>query len=98
VILCETKGIPRPYCNQPLTIVAQRTGHHILDAMRLRRAPDHNIEPSTRLRRKKVRAEGGQVRAGHDAARGGVRLVLATAGLGGTWGAEKERAVEVEDE
>ena len=66
--------------------------------MRLRRAPNHNVEPSTRLRRKEVRAEGSQVRTGHDAAQRGVRLVLAAAGLGGAWGAEEERAVQVEDE
>ena len=73
--------------------------------MRLRRAPDHNIEPSTRLRRKKIRAKGTEIGTWHDAAWGSLRvcmlsrllvLVLNAVGfLGGTLGAEEECAVEV---
>jgi hypothetical protein len=96
VISCETKGIPRPYGNQPLTIVAKRMQHHILNAMRLCRAPNHNIEPITRLRRKKIRAKGSEVGTRHDAAWGRVRLLVVTAvGFEGTWGAEEECAIEV---
>ena len=66
--------------------------------MRLRRAPDHDVEPCTRLGREEIRAKSSEVRPTHDAARGRVRLVLAPRGLGGTWGAEEQRAVQVQHE
>ena len=72
--------------------------HHILDAVRLRRAPYHDVEPCTRLGREEIRAKSSEVRSAHDAARSRVRLVLAAGGLGGTRRAEEERAVEVQHE
>lgn len=72
VTFCETEGIPRPCGDEPLTIVAKRMQRHILNAMWLCRAPNHNIEPSARLRRKKIRAKGSEVGTGHNAAWGRV--------------------------
>jgi hypothetical protein len=97
----EPERVPRPYGDEPLTTVSKSMGHHILNAMRLRRAPYHNVKPSARLRRKEIRAKGGEVRTTHDAARGRMGrllmvVVMASAeGPGGTRGAEEERAVEV---
>jgi hypothetical protein len=81
MILCEPEGIPRPYGDELISIVAESMQHHILDTMRLRRAPDHNVEPNTRLGRKDICAEGGEVRSGHDASRRGTLMVLALAAV-----------------
>ena len=75
VILCKPEGIPRPYSDELIPIVTKSMRHHILHAVRLRRAPNHNVEPRARLRRKEIRAKGGEIGAGHDAARGR-KLVL----------------------
>ena len=66
--------------------------------MRLRGAPDHDVQPSARLRREEIRAEDGEIRAGHDAAGRGVLMALAAGGLGRARGAEEEGAVEVQYE
>jgi hypothetical protein len=97
MILFEPEGVPRPYGDELISIAAESMRHHIIDAMGLRRAPDHDVEPNTRLRRKNICTEGSEVRARHDAARRGTLmvLVLATIGLRNARGAEEERAVEV---
>ena len=66
--------------------------------MGLRRAPDHDVEPSARPRREEIRAEGGEIRAGHDAAGRGVLMASASVGLGSAQGAEEEGAVEIQNE
>lgn len=98
VIILESERVPRPYGDETLTIVSKRMQHHILDAVRLCGAPDHDVEPCASLRREEIRAKSSKVRSAHDAARGRVRQVLAAEGLGGTRGAEEERAVEVQHE
>jgi len=64
----------------------------------LRRAPDHDVQPSARPRREEIRAEGGEIRAGHDAAGRGVLMASAAVGLGSARGAEKEGPVEIQNE
>jgi hypothetical protein len=81
MILCEPEGVPRPYGDELISIAAESMQHHVLDAVGLRRAPDHNVEPNTRLRRKDVCAEGGEVWSGHDAARRGTLVVLVLAAV-----------------
>ena len=68
--------------------------------MGLRRAPDHDVEPSARPRREEIRAEGGEIRAGggHDAAGRGVLMASAAIGLGSARGAEEEGAIEIQNE
>jgi hypothetical protein len=63
----------------------------------LRRAPDHDVEPSARPRREKIRAEGGEIRAGHDATGRGVLMASAAVGPESARGAE-EGAVEIQNE
>ena len=97
VIPCKPEGISRPYGEKFISIATKSMQDHILYAMRLRRAPDHDVEPSAGLWRKEIRAKGGEIRAGHDAARCRVLIVLVVAaiGLGNSRGAEEEAAVEV---
>ena len=95
MILGEPEGISRPYGDKLISIATKGMRHHIFDAVRLRRAPDHDVEPSARLRRKEIRAKRGEIRAGHDAARCRVLVVLAAIGPGDSRGAEEEAAVEV---
>ena len=66
--------------------------------MGLRRAPDHDVEPSARPRREEIRAEGGEIRAGHDAAGRRVLMASAAIGLGSARGAEEEGAIEIQNE
>jgi hypothetical protein len=97
VILCEPEGISGPYSEQLVSIVTKSVQDHILDAVGLGRAPDHDVEPSASLGRKEIGAKGGEIRAGHDAARCRVLIVVVEAaiGLGDSRGAEEEAAVEV---
>jgi hypothetical protein len=59
VVLCEPEGISRPYSEKFVSIATKSMQDHILDAVRLRRAPDHDVEPSAGLRCKEIRAKGG---------------------------------------
>ena len=97
MILGKPEGIPRPYSDELIPIVTKSMRHHILYAMRLSRAPNHDVEPRTRLRRKEIRAKGGEIGAGHDTTRGRilVLVVVATIGLGDPRGAQEKAAVEV---
>ena|SRR5260221_3738823 len=97
VILCKPEGISRPYGEKLVSIATKSMQDHILDAVGLRRAPDHDVEPSAGLGRKEIRAKGGEIRTGHDAARCRVLMlvVVAAIGLGNSRGAEEEAAVEV---
>jgi len=100
VILGKPEGISRPNSEKLISIATKRMQHHILDAVRLRRAPDHDVEPSARLRRKDICAKSGEIGAGHDAAGGRVLMVVVVAaiGLGDSRGAEEEAAVQVQHE
>ena len=66
--------------------------------MELCRAPDHDVEPSARPRCEEIRAGGGEIRAGHDAAGRGVLMTSAAVGLGSARGAEEEGAIEIQNE
>jgi hypothetical protein len=76
VTLGEPEGVSCPYGDELISIVTKSMQDHILDAMWLGRAPNHDVEPGTRLRRKDIRAECGEVRTGHDAARRGTLILL----------------------
>jgi hypothetical protein len=100
MVLREPERVSRPYRDETITITTKCMLHHILDAVRLRRAPDHDVEPGLRLGGKEIRAKGGEVWPAHDAARCGTLelVVLAAGGLGWPRGAEEESAIEVQDE
>jgi hypothetical protein len=98
VILGEPEGVPRPYGEKLVSIAAKSIQHHIIDAVGLRRAPDHDVQPSARPRREKIRAERGEIGAGHDAAGRGVLMASAAVGLGSARGAEEEGAIEIQNE
>jgi hypothetical protein len=66
---------------------------HVVDAVRLRGAPDYDIKLCTRAGRKKVCTERGEVRAGHHAARRKAQVALASGGTRGSQGVQEERAV-----
>jgi len=95
VILGKPEGISRPYSEKFVSIATKSMQDHILDAVGLGRAPDHDVEPSAGLGRKEIRAKGGEIRARHDAAGCRVLVVVAAIGPGNSRGAEEEAAVEV---
>jgi hypothetical protein len=100
MVLREPERISGPYGDEPITILTECMLHHIFNAVRLRRAPNHNVEPHQRLRRKEIRTESREVRPSHDAAQRGTLelMILATVGFRDAGGAEDERAVEVQHE
>jgi hypothetical protein len=63
----KPEGISSPDGHQSIAISAECMLYHILYAVRLRRAPDHDIEPSLGLWSKEISAEGGEVWPWHDA-------------------------------
>ena len=93
MVFSKTERVPRPHSDEPRAFFPKCVQYHVVDAMRLRRAPDHNIEPCTRAGRKEVCAERREVRAGHHAARRGAQVVLAAGGTRWSWGAQEERTV-----
>jgi hypothetical protein len=93
MVLGKPERVSRPYSDELCAVIPKCMQDHVVDAVRLRRAPDHNVEPFTRAWRKEVRAECGEVRPGHHAARCRTKRVLATGGARRSWGAQEERAV-----
>lgn len=86
MVFGKPERVTRPNSNELRAVIPKRMQDHIVDAVRLRRAPDHDIEPCARTGRKEVCTERGEVRAGHHAARRRAQVGLAA---GGTWGSRR---------
>ena len=93
MVFGKAERVPRPYSNELRAVIPKRMQNHIIDAVRLRRAPDHNVEPCARRGREEVCTERGEVRAWHHAARRRAQVGLAACGTRGTRGAQEECAV-----
>jgi len=97
VILGEPEGVPHPYGEELVSIAAKSIENHILDAVGLCRALNHDVQPSTHQQCKEIHAEGSEIRVGHDAVGRGVLIASAAVGLGSARGAEEEGAVEIQN-
>ena len=54
MVFSKTERVPRPHSDEPRAVFPKRMQDHVVDAVWLRGAPDHDIEPFTRTGRKKV--------------------------------------------
>jgi hypothetical protein len=93
MILGKPERVPRPHSNEPFAVIPKRMPDHVVDAVRLRRAPDHDVEPCARAGRKEVRTKGREVWAGHYAAWRRAQVRLATGCARRSWGTQEECAV-----
>ncbi len=93
MVFGKPECVPRPHSNEPRAVVPKRMQEHVVDAVRLRGTPDHDVEPCACAGRKEVCAECGEVRAGHHAARRRAQVVLAAGRAWGSRGAQEERAI-----
>jgi len=80
LVFGKPERVSGPNSDKLRAVVPKRMQDHILDAMRLRRAPYHDFKPRTRAWCKEVLAECGQVRAGHHAAWCGAQMRMAAGG------------------
>ena len=93
MVFGKPERVPRPHSDEPCAVVPKRMQEHVVDAVRLRGTPDHDVEPCARAGRKEVCAERGKVRAGHHTPWRGAQVVLAAGGAWGSRGAQEERAI-----
>ena len=93
MVLSKPERVPRPHSNKLFAVIPKCMPDHVVDAVRLRRAPDHDVEPCARARRKEVRTKGGEVRAGQHAAWHRAWVGLATGRTRRSWGAQEQCTV-----
>jgi hypothetical protein len=100
MVFSKAEGISGPSGHQSIAISAECMQYHILDAVWLRRAPDHNIEPILGLWSEQISAEGGEVWSWQDATWCWTLMMMVLTSIG-FWAArrsQEEGSIEIEDE
>ena len=80
-LLVKSKRIPSPNSHQLLLPPRKTPLHHISNAMRLRRAPHHRVEPRPRRRVEQIFTQRREVRAGIDVSDGSGSSAIIASGL-----------------